>query len=102
MKKIDVLCWGIEHIANNHNFSASTKCWEDEGEVCIYGGCNVPTLSDVQMLCSDLGISRDYIDSSDFGIDVFIPEDWDKNAEYEPSGFEMWKRRNIKIGEIII
>lgn len=95
MRKIDVLCWGIEHIANNHNFSASTKSWEKEGEVCIYGGCNVPTLSDVRMLCSDLGISRDYIDSSDFGIDVFIPEDWDINGEYTFSGFEMWKKRNV-------
>ena len=97
MKKIDVLCWGIEHIANNHNLSASTKFWKDEGDVCIYGGCNVPTLSDVQMLCSDLGIPRDCIDSSDFGIDVFIPEDWDINGEYTFSGFEMWKKHNVNM-----
>ena len=56
-----------------------------------------PTLSDVQMLCSDLGISRDYIDSSDFGIDVFIPEDWDINGEYTFNGFEMWKKRNVNM-----
>jgi len=99
MKKIEVLCWGMEHIANNHHFSASTESWNLDGEVCIFGGINVPTLSDVQMLCNDLKIPGEYIESSDFGIDVWIPEDWDYNGEYEPSGFEMWKRRDAVIGE---
>jgi hypothetical protein len=98
MKKIEVLCWGIEHIAQNHDFGYSTEDWETEGEVCIYGGCNVPTLSDVQMLCQDLGIPRECIEDSDFGIDVWIPEDWDKDAEYKETGMEMWKRYGFVIG----
>ena len=43
---LEMLCWGIQHIAENHGFHANVN-YEEDGEVCIYGGCNVPTLSDV-------------------------------------------------------
>lgn len=99
MTKLEVLIWGIKHIAENHGFNSSTD-WEEDGEVCIYGGCNVPTLSDVRMMCEDLGITPDFVESSPFGIDVFIPEEWYENEsgeEYE-SANELWKRANVKIG----
>ena len=101
MTKFEVLVWGIKHIAENHGFNASTN-WEEDGEVCIYGGCNVPTLSDVRMMCKELGIPGDFVESSSFGIDVFIPEDWyesEANEEYHSTNIEMWKRADVKVGE---
>ncbi len=89
---IEMLCWGIKHIANNHGFYADTA-YEDEGEVCIYGGCNVPTLADVRMLCEDLGIESKFIDSNDCGIDVWIPADWMENESGKQfDGMCLWKR----------
>ena len=92
MKKCDVLKWGVEHIARNHGFSFIN---EDDGEhtFTIYGN-NVPTLSDVKMMCEDLGIDEYDTYSSDFGIDInfgfWLYERGDE--EYFPTGFEMWKR----------
>ena len=99
MKKIEVLKWGVEHIAQNHGYGFLT---EDDGEntYTIFGGCNVPTLQDVRFLCEDLGIS--YIDCvyhNDFGIDIlfgtWLYEQGDE--EYVP-GMEMWKRYGFVIG----
>lgn len=95
MKKIDVLCWGVQHIAENHGFEASVN-YEEDGEVCIFGGCNVPTLSDVQMLCDDLGIGRENIESSEYGIDVYLTQEL-FDEDYEPTGMEFWKRRDAVI-----
>lgn len=99
MKKVDVLCWGIEHIAQNHGFKSSVD-YEDDGQVCIYGGCNVPTLQDVRFLCEDLGIDADDVVSSEFGIDVFLMQDWFDTIgqeEYKSTGMEMWKRYGFVI-----
>ena len=99
MRKIDVLCWGIQHIAENHGFKASTED-EGDGNVCIYGGCNVPTLSDVQMLCDDLSIPRNCIESSDFGIDIWFDLEWYENhgkQEYVSSGSEMWMKKGTAL-----
>lgn len=87
-----MLCWGIRHIAENHGFEADTD-WESNGEVCIFGGNNIPTMMDVQMLCADLGIGREYIDEGDYGIDVWLPDEdvWDGNEEYKV-GLEFWRR----------
>lgn len=99
MKKIDVLKWGVEHIAQNHNFGYLT---EDDGEhtFTIYGGLNVPTLQDVRFLCEDLGISfKDDVYYNDFGIDIFFGE-WESeqgDEEYTP-GMDMWKRYGFVIG----
>ena len=100
MRYIDVLCWGMEHIAQNHGFEAATHSIDD-GDVCIFGGCNVPTLQDVIFLCEDLKIEKDCIESSDFGIDVFITEEWYEGyaqEEYKPTGHEFWKRYDSIIG----
>jgi hypothetical protein len=100
MRKIDVLCWGVEHIASNHGFGASIN-YEESGELCIYGGCNVPTLSDVRMLCSDLGIGSENIESSEFGIDIWLTCEWyeeQAEQEYKPTDMEMWKRHDVQIG----
>jgi hypothetical protein len=94
MTNIEMLCWGIQHIAKNHGFDASTD-YKEDGEVCIYGGCNVPTLGDVQQLCLDLGIdTSECLESGDCGIDVFITDEWMKNIGRKPykKGLELWKR----------
>ena len=44
-----MLLWGIQHIAENHNFKANVEDWECDGQVCIFGGCNVPTLMDTML-----------------------------------------------------
>ena len=90
---VQMLCWGIKHIASNHGWQASTN-YKEDGEVCIFGGCNVPTLSDVQFLCEDMGIDKHFIESSDCGIDVFIPAGWLEGFGKEPyqQGAELWKR----------
>ena len=93
MTKIEMLCWGVQHIAQNHGFHSDVTGWETDGEVCIYGGNNVPTIMDVRMLCEDLGIEKKYVESSAWGIDIWIPseEDWDGNEEYV-QGLEFWRR----------
>lgn len=100
MKRIEVLCWGIEHIAQNHGFGCDTD-YEESGEVCIYGGCNAPTLQDVRFLCEDLGIGIECIESSEFGIDVWLTPEWYEGKgqdTYNPTGMEMWKRYSFVIG----
>lgn len=97
MTNLEMLKWGIQHIAENHGFHASVDCLEQEGEVCIWGGCNVPTLSDVQLLCEDLGIDRECIYADDdCGIDVFITQSWYDNKAHLPykKGIEFWRRNN--------
>ena len=90
---IQMLVWGIKHIAKNHGFEAETN-YKEEGEVCIWGGMNIPTLSDVRMLCEDLGIGKEYIESGDYGVDVWIPEDWwETEAHKEFKGKELWRRK---------
>jgi len=67
---------------------------ENDYEVCIWGGCNVPTLSDVEMLCDDVHIERGMIRSGDCGIDVYFSKEWWENwsqKEYE-GGNEFWKK----------
>lgn len=97
MTNLERLLIGIKEIAENHGFQCNTD-YEDEGEVCIYGGCNVPTLADVQILCDAVGIERESIESSECGIDVFFTEEWweSKANEYyaTPSVLELWVKRN--------
>lgn len=98
MTNLEVLIEGIKEIAQNHNFGCDTN-WEEEGEVCIFGGCNVPTLSDVMMLCEDVNIDSSCIESSEFGIDVFLDDEWlayTANEEYV-MGTEMWKRHTMSL-----
>ena len=66
MKKIEVLEWGLQHIAANYKMGASTEDLQSEAEGCIYVTEEHPDVSpapvnDVQMLCDDLGIHRAYM-----------------------------------------
>ena len=100
MKKIEVLCWGLKHISENHNCSSGTD-WEEDGRVYVFSwdGINIPTQSDVDMLCDDLGIPKRFRYLGDYSYDICIPEDWDKDAEYKVTGFEMWKKYDAVIGQ---
>lgn len=91
MTNIEILCWGMKHIAGNHGLKVNLN-WKEEGEVCIYGGCNIPTQCDVEMLCADLGIDKENIESGECGIDVWIPSLKWCGKEYR-GGLEMWRRR---------
>lgn len=89
---IEMLCQGIEHIARNHGFDYDVD-YEENGEVCIYGGCNVPTSCDVRQLCSDVKIDEDFIEEHEYGIDVWISEEWiELVGEYECTNCKyLWK-----------
>ncbi len=93
MTNIEMLVWGIKHIAENHGFKANTD-YENEGGVCVWGGWNVPTFSDVRMLCEDLHIDRECVESSEFGVDVYISEEWWNKYANKPykKGMEFWRR----------
>lgn len=82
-------------IAKNHNLNANVEDFiNDEDCPCIYGGCNVPTIADIQMLCASVGLSEDSIDTSDFGIEIIISENWYDNImnqEWTPQ-YETWLR----------
>ncbi len=60
MKKIDVLAWGVKHIASNHRNVECDTDWEEYGAMYIMDTA-VPTLSDARMLCADLGIDLSLI-----------------------------------------
>lgn len=101
MKKIDVLVWGVNHIAANHNTWANTD-YQEDGSMCI-GDNHVPTICDTRMLCEDLGIEHGQIevDNSWCAVTVYLTQEWHDTIgqeEYKPTGREMWKRANITIG----
>lgn len=100
MKKIDVLAWGVQHIASNHDANYSTD-YEEYQSMSILG-TEVPTVADARMLCEDLGMERErcYVDNS-WGIIVIDLEGWvdtEGQQEYTPTGHEMWKRFGATIG----
>ena len=100
MTYLEVFNWGMQHIASNHGFSFGGSLGVGDS-VCIYGGCNVPTVADVRMLCDDLSIPRDCIESSEFGVDVYYDGEWlgeKADKVYVPTGMEMWKRSEATIG----
>lgn len=101
MKKIEVLAWGVQHIASNHDANYSTD-YEEYQSMSILG-TEVPTVADARMLCEDLGMERErcYVDNS-WGIIVIDVEDWADTIgqqEYTPTGHEMWKKIDAVIGE---
>jgi hypothetical protein len=106
MKNIEVLEWGLQHIAANYKMGASTEDLQSEAEGCIYVTEEHPDVSpapvnDVQMLCDDLGIDRAYMKTSEFGIEVTLDWQWPETIgqeEYTPTGHEMWKRFGVEIG----
>ncbi len=108
MKKIDVLKWGLQHIAANYKMEASVDDVEETGEACIYVTDEHPEvtpapINDVQMLASDLGIQRDDVEVDEYGVTVYAAWYLHGNKslydEYVPTGHEMWKKYNATIGE---
>lgn len=102
MKKIDVLAWGVKHIASNHRNVKCSTDWEEFQSMSIQDD-EVPTLSDARMMCEDLGINPGdcYCDHS-WGVIVIDVEGWADTIgqeEYVPTGHEMWKKSDAKIGE---
>lgn len=90
---IEVLIYGLNHIAENHNTTAITENWEEEQQVCVMKN-NVPTLSDVQMLCDDLELPRKCIYANEFGIDIELPHEWvTKTSKKTFKGYRFWERR---------
>lgn len=92
-----MLCFGMKHIAKNHGLKANVN-YEENGNLCIYGGCNTPTLADVQFLCQDCKIPDDFIETYPEGIDVYLPGDKDggldtkwANAPYKVPYCEFWR-----------
>lgn len=99
MKKVDVLAWGMKHIASNHGFAVDVN-YQENLFMVIYG-CNVPTLADVQMMCDDLEIPRDEIEATASEIGVYIRPEWTcglLQQDYTPKGWEFWKKQNAVIG----
>jgi hypothetical protein len=121
MKKIEVLAWGVQHIASNYQMGASTEDYQEDGQMCIFVTEAHPTVSpapinDIQMLCESVGIDRSQVEVGEYGIDVYLDYAWIHTAEecegycdtaeagkllseYVPTGHEMWKRSNAVIGE---
>ena len=101
MTKLEVLKWGLNHIAQNHEFSADTNWEEEDGVMCIYGGRNAPTLADVRFLCEDLEIPFDAVTSTWAGIDVDTY--WDGwlqehgNEEYT-NAVQWWRKNGVQLG----
>lgn len=122
MKKIEVLQWGLRHIASNYKMGANVD-YEEDGQLCVFVTDEHPDVSpapinDVEMLCEDLGIEGSQIEVSQFGIDVCIDYAWvhtheecegycpTDNAgtlleEYVPTGREMWHKYGVEIGSPI-
>ena len=100
MKKIEVLAWGVKHIAANHRSEYNTD-YEEFLSMSIWDD-GVPTLADARMMCEDLGIPADccYADHS-WGVTVIDLDGWLQehgHEEYVPTGMEMWKRHDAVIG----
>ena len=96
MTNLEVLIWGVKHIAENHGFRSCVD-WEEDGEVAICGN-NVPTLMDAIMLCEDVKIPRSFVESNQYGIDIYIPQDWlEEEANKEYFGLSFWKKLDAKI-----
>ena len=103
MKKIDVLVWGVKHIATNRDLNYSTD-YEEDRTMSVLGD-SVPLLADMSMLCENLGIERGccYADHSwgvtiiDLDVDNWLEEHGHENYVPCPA-LETWKRYNVEIG----
>jgi hypothetical protein len=102
MKKIEVLAWGVQHIASNHRGVDCNTDYEEFQSMSISDD-ELPTVQDARLMCEDLGMERErcYVDRS-WGIIVIDVEDWADTIgqqEYTPTGHEMWKKIDATIGE---
>lgn len=80
---LEMLIWGLNHIAENHKVSACTEV--ENGDICVYGKCTVPLLADV-------GIDYKYVYPSEYGVDIDIPYGWaEGKGKEEYAGLSFWK-----------
>lgn len=94
---LEMLIIGIEEIAKNHKLECDTD-WEC-GEVCIWvditkGTMTIPATADVKLLCEELMINPSDIECSEFGVDVWLTQEWiDEWSQktYLPMG-QFWRR----------
>ena len=100
MKKIDVLAWGVQHIAANHKVECDVD-YQEYMSMSIYGD-SAPTLADTRMLCEDLGIDRSCCNADhSWGIIAIDVDEWVETIgqeEYAPTGMELWKKHGVEIG----
>jgi hypothetical protein len=91
---LEMLLWGVQHIAENHNFPSHIENWEDEGSVWVLGN-NIPTYSDIQMLCEDVHIARECLYGDDFGIEITLTNEWlTTKGDKEFNGCCFWQRKH--------
>lgn len=101
MKKIDVLVWGIRHIAGNHHKSSVVYTDYETGGMNLCIGTNVPTTADVRMLAEDLDV-RGWCFVKGCAVHIVVPKAWieaEGQEEFVPAiGMMMWKRTAIELG----
>lgn len=102
MKKIEVLAWGVQHIASNHRNVVCNTDYEECQSMSIID-TEVPTVQDARLMCEDMGMERErcYVDHS-WGVIVIDVEGWADTIgqeEYTPTGHEFWKKSDVNIGE---
>ena len=66
MKRIDVLKWGLQHIASNYQMLSCVSTLEETGEASISITVDHPCVTeepvgDVLSLCKDLGIKSEVV-----------------------------------------
>lgn len=76
---LDMFYKGVNHIASNHGF----RTIEYNDEVSIIGNNDV-FYNDILMLCNDLGISTENIESNEFGVDIHLKKEWIEKNGNEP------------------
>jgi hypothetical protein len=77
---------GLKEIAKNHGLNYSI---DEYGMPYVWGGMNIPTMSDVQMLMEDVKMPRENAYFSEFGVD-FESYGWEHDRRYV-KGFELWR-----------
>lgn len=101
MKKIEVLQWGLRHIAGNHNMGSGFYTDYDTGSTILCTGTNVPTTADMRMLADDMGVS-DCCYVRGCAVQIDLPKQWVETVgqeEFVPAmGMMMWKRTAIELG----
>ena len=92
---LEMLLWGVQHIAENHGQIASTEDYEEEMTVCIFGKTpNIPTVADMRQLAEEVGLDPyDDVEVSDCGVDIYLTEEWMEDKADEPfEGAGLWRR----------
>ena len=98
MKKIEVLKWGVKHIAGNHHYYGNYYT-DNAGRTILYTGANKHTTAAMRMLANDVGV--DCI-TRGHAVQIIVGRNWVDTIgqeELEPTmGMMMWKRTAIELG----